>query len=530
MFNLQMELMLNGYYEACVALGDLLCDREITFNALCDICLIAKDERKELFEKAESKEISSINSEGEYNLHCRVSKFVGKNSPLDEIIGVKGRAISELSEIGFNVGTQNSVISLRKEITNLAEIGKIPAMRLWAFLQAEGILTPKDLKGAQINIDRISRWGDVFGILMALYYGDARGADMAKLKYALELLPDDGLYKKAVRKYGKPDDADLSDRALLEKLFCAEVIKRDSYSRLYSRIIYNGVLGVRDKERLAFSPKEVLQEVGDLPVKLSASAINLSRSRKLVGMPISRKEELEKICASLYNSDLRSRDNYRPLCICCNSPYVLRLYADAIAKWAEGAHVERIDASTLTDYDFAPSKSNIFVRSCDEDSENIYLIFMTNGDATLRLSGIIPFIKGGGRRQFRLNNPAICLDLSNILPICLCTPENARHLKGICDVVDVSSVSSEEKEQVFDYMLKSMASDYCIPSATLSEEAKTLLMAQTADNAERILDGTVLANRVRGSKLVLTKSQLQQAMSANVNKVSLGFGGNYNGI
>ena len=202
---------------------------------------------------------------------------------------------------------------------------------------------------------------------------------------------------------------------------------------------------------------------------------------------------------------------------------MLGYYADLIPRCFRGCHVERIEVSDLSECDFEPTKNNIFVRSCDEDSFNIYLLFFRGevGDREFDLAR--NFLQSDKRSKFRLNHPGITLDLSAVLPICLADGENAKKLRPYCDVIRISEPAEEEKQSFLRRILAEKASVYGISSLTAEEKLAEKLTRYPVDEIETICDTAIREHRMQ--TLTLTEETVRPYMKSAGAKRAYGFGG-----
>ena len=123
---------------------------------------------------------------------------------------------------------------------------------------------------------------------------------------------------------------------------------------------------------------------------------------------------------ALNDSIFCSIDSYRPVCISSDSDYLLDKYASEITNGFLDANVERINVSELREFDFEPTKNNVFIRALSENKPNVLLLVFKGeiNDRTRELTKSI--ICTSMRSKYRLTNPSVTLNLGCVLPVSLC--------------------------------------------------------------------------------------------------------------
>lgn len=317
---------------------------------------------------------------------------------------------------------------------------------------------------------------------------------------------------------------------MLQKAFSAGSIKPEEYSAKYARFIYSDVLGLKDKERVLFSRQESLvEETTDLPLKLTCKNVPFD-GKAFDRLPITRTEECAKICRAVQNSDMRSDSAYRPLCLVGDSEYILRLNAEAIGEGFSSAHVEHIhvehiNVAELRDYDVEPTCNNVFVGRCDEDKQNVYVLYFIGEIGINVMNAATNFLKTDNRSRFRLVRPSVEINLSAIIPVCVCDKANLRMLEKYCDVVSVAPLGTEEKRKVLAHIINTKAERYTIDSVKVAPSAEKFLTECSIDRAETLIDKAVRFHRGEET-LTITAAVLKEISDSEASAVRrYGFGG-----
>lgn len=271
--------------------------------------------------------------------------------------------------------------------------------------------------------------------------------------------------------------------------------------------------------------KQRRSPICDLPLKLSLKQPIDLNMRAFDNFVLPRQEEEECILKEAQNFDLRRMSNYTPTCLCSDSSVLLQYYARAVKKLVNGANVQVIEVGDLNRSDIEASDKNVFIRKCDEDKLNVYILSFRGVIAPDIMEVALDFLKSSKRKAFNLTQPALQLDLSGILPICVCDRANDVALKKFCNVINLQSVSQEEKGLIIDDMLAHKAKQYGIEAISIDGEVKMSLQRLSTDNIERALDRCILANRNNGGSLVLDETKLGKIVEEFKAINKYGFGG-----
>lgn len=534
MINATVELFMTEYFLIKAVLGKFLDNGENLFRALSKVFLISEKEVKALYALAENEIAREITTEGEFMQHQRLLKYsrlVGSheqvNSEWEEVVSIKGNAILLAQSHGLISDADVSRNALYERLSAAITVGKICALRVVGILQCEGIFFDKNPKAGIKKLLKAADWNDGLSTLALLSYSEKnREFNMARLRLEVEDAPFASLYQTAVEYYGvKGDTADVSLVKLLEKVFASGGLKRDTYDSNFARILLSKAISLKEKEKAVFSPNKELQSlIGDLPLKLSHENVVAVDVSCLDETALRREAERTEISRALSNADLRGLVGYRPLCLCCDSKYILTMYAQALMAKSANAHVEIIDVAELPDYDFEPTKDNIFLRGIDEDKDNRLFLFCYGTISERKMDALKRLLQTSRRAKFHLNNIGVTLDLSAVLPICFCDKQNEHMLKPYCDLIQLAPVSQEETSCAIQDVLAAKQKLYGVGTIRLECDIMSIIGRNDIDLAEKLIDVAVRAQRVKGADITLTKAILERLMDDN-NRPRIGFGG-----
>lgn len=533
MLNATVELFMSEYFFIKAILGKYLSDSEKLFKALSKIFLIPEGEAEKLYSLSENDTASAIATDNDFMQYQRIRKYTEitgsdrvVNDEWEEVARIKGNAIliAQNSNLILDADASRNVVYTC--LSSAAAAGLVGAIRVFGILQCEGIFLGKNEKAGVKALSKSADWNDSVSILALLHYcGDARKFNMARLRQTVENTPFEELHKTAVKIHGEAGPS-VQEVKLLDKAFNSGMLKREVCDPKYARILNSPALSVKDKEKAVFSlNKELLCAISDLPLKLSHGKTSVEACGAAALM---REKEISAISRALKNSDLRGLPTFRPLCLSCDSNYVLETYARAIGGDSEVTHVELIDVAELGEYEFEPTPNNIFVRSIDEDKDNRFLLFFRGEISERKIDAVKSFLQSSRRAKFHLNSPSVTLDLSAVLPVCFSDERNAKWLKQYCDEIKLSKVSSEEMPVAIADVLENVRKLYGVGTIEFTEEISEVFKGFDIDTAERLIDCAVLARRERGASVTLSRDILKESAGDN-EKQTIGFGGNTNG-
>ena len=167
------------------------------------------------------------------------------------------------------------------------------------------------------------------------------------------------------------------------------------------------------------------------------------------------------------------------------------------------------------------------MRNIDEDKFNVF-IFSARGELNEQmLSAMINFARGSSRRQFHISTLGVALDLSGIMIICLCDKKNAGAFKKYFQVIEVKDLSTKERRECLDTIADTRARAYGLMSATISDEAYSIMDDCSIDQAEKALDTAIRLNSVNHKDITITADMIVPYVK-NTHKSTIGFGGDTN--
>lgn len=533
MFNVLTESFLFQYFLTQALLGEFN-DGKNLFRVLGKIFCITDDEISSLFNLTQSGAVSEISTEEGFKRYKRIKQYnalVGNASGYtkDEelLIAIKGNAIVSAVKYGLDAGREATRTQVADKLLSGAENGNIAALRLVGILKCEGMLFEKDMVGGVAQLTKAMRWGDVCATLAMFTYSDVDKFQLFKvLNASVKNTPFEFLPKTVADFYGVIAEGCDEEVSLVRRAINANRLNKDTFDPMYARLIFSEAIGIKDKERIVFSEnKETVSETCDLPLHLKYGDICLDEEA-IGGVPLNRQDEFDGVISGLYSSDLRTLNTFRPMCLSCDSDYVTERYLSAIERALPTAHIERIVVGELREYDLQPTKNNVFVRGLDERSNNVWLLIFKGEISEGVIEAVTAVLRSEKRRKFQLYHPTVCLDLSSVLPICICDGENAAKLKNLVELIPLAAVNSAEKPDAIGEVVERKRTDYSFGKVTLTSEVVERLCAMPVESAEKVLDKVLRQNRrkslILNIDMDIVKPHLDRATHANN---AYGFGG-----
>lgn len=534
MFDILTETFLYNYFLFSAVLGTV-CDKKALFFRLGNVFCLSEEKLTDLFEATLSEALAEIAGENDFKRYKRIKQYnglVGNKSCFSEaedaLIAVKGNALTVAAQYRLAADREATETLIVKNLMSYAEMGSVIALRVLGFIRCEGLIVTKDEKAGVKNLTKAMRWGDVDSALaMMRYYDSDKREVMKALNASVKDTPYEFLPEIVAESCGvSADEGCCENVSLIKKAISAARVKPDLYDPSVARVVFADTIDIKDKERIVFSDNEGnVSEACDLPLYLGSDELVVDRSA-FGNAPENRESERKAIARWFDNSDLKGTDAFLPLCVCSDSGYLLDYYDARIGGAIKNAHIERIDVAELREFDFEPTKNNVFLRGLQENKNNVLILRLEGniGEATVEL--VQAFLKNEKRKKFRLLRPTVSLDLSSVTVICLCDKENGKKFEGLADIVKLAPVKEAEKPDIVRDILDRKRVVYATGEITVADEVMDKLCAMSVEAIAEILDKIVQDNRKRGAALYLSVELTKPYFSKRSNGGrAYGFGG-----
>lgn len=438
---------LSHYFLTCVAIPEEV-DRGNVFFTLAKMYAI--DEAESLFAACECKTVKEINSVAAYNMHERMKKIPSLKRDLDKLstdtqlaVTVKGQTLLTVEELKLkspNRLTSNEIIA---HLAECANEGVIAAMVVYGFALYEGQGVPKNKAGGLRYLQKAVRWNSTEAAIMCMFYDSKNAKKYTDVLASSAICPFTEDMRLLSKPFGVNPEKD-KIAALLEKAFARGLAKREKYEHPLARILYCTGLSYADKQNVILScNREYINAVTNFPLNLPSIP---PRTFSLT-MPIGRSEECSKVAKAFNSIHLASDEKYRPILLSAKEEFVADAYISSIKSAFKDFNIVLVDVARIESGLFENGAQNLVVKGLNEKKPNIVL-FRIYGEVTNdKIKVVEIFLSAAERKAFKVAI-GLTLDLSNILTVAICDKQNAEHFKRKCRVIELETVSAEERKSV----------------------------------------------------------------------------------
>ncbi len=522
MGNILTELFLYEYFLLEAVIKDRA-DKKDILNRLKASYFITDEDIEDITKIISNEQISVIKTEAEYKRFRRIIQYlniIGENVNISDVemkaISIKGEALKSLSKHNLKIKDEMSKESIEKMLINSAMGGDILSLRILGFLEFEGIVVNKNKKLSKENLYKGLRWGNLQSTLLYLnYFNKEKNIDSILYSIVKNTLYESIL--DLIRdKYGIEFKSESKEINLLRSAISLHKLDEERYESLIDRILYSNALSINDKERILLSEdRSLLDSCYDLPLNLSRDSIEINEN--LFKDSLFRSDEQKNIKDLLIDSSNRMNTDYKPICITTDSSLLLDYYSNKVSSAIMNANVQMFDISELCEYELGPTKNNLLLRHIEENRINVF-IFKFIGDIQDDVfNDIKAFLKTNKRRKYIINSPAIELDISSIIPVCICDSDNYKRIKELVNSYELEAITTKDKEAI---LKENIVNKY---QANISDDVLSKLALIPMDKAEK----AVSAILKEGSEIDINKVDKYLAdnnITAN-NVRRFGFGG-----
>lgn len=522
------ERCLASFFKLQLLVGGFVSREELmrVFDASCDIFLIPQNERESLWTISQADEIQTIRCESDYNLYKRIQEYLRLSgeeidTAQEMVANIRGRAIMTLKEANYNVVLDSTKPATYSFLTNASQCGMIEAMKALGLLQILGVFTAKAENSGLRLMNRCAKWNDPDAILTMLAYDEeSREVNMSRLLSVSNGTPFESIVESAKEAYGFTSVKMSGESELIEQAIGLNIIKSQVYYPQVSRIVYSEILEHSDKIRLVLNNKNIVAEMNDLPLALKR--VPLVATDTPDGGMLEREAERENVVQSILYA---SETNALCPCLVTDDAFVAQDYIEMITKSFPEANVIDIEASALKQSDFNADKNHFFVRDLVEDKRNL-ILFVIKGKANQAVAELLSkYLRDTDRDDFRLAMPGITLNLSSVLPVCICDTECLKYIKPFCDCIELSALTESEIGSLIDKLIARRKIDYQITELTLEDDARRALIEgfKSFSSLVSALDKLIYSFKGKGSGKVITEKMVQALIQNADKRTKLGF-------
>lgn len=481
-------------------------ERREIFSELASVfCVPINDETEVFYKTLNFEEYKRINDYPAYERLCRTVEFAqssGHNVAITEvdriIMAQKREAMLVKSEI-FKQGKNLTRDIIADTLLETSMNGNVDAMATLAYMEYHGICVYKDKKHALKRISLCARWNNLFGNLMGIKYDAGNKCNYYDTLYTILRSSNQKAVFKYICKFMSYDT--LCKRKpvakIIEKAFALNIVKRNTYDQIFAKVAFSQLISVEDKEKLLLNKKdEAIVSLSVIPFDVDRTSAFLFDEKAASKMTLNREKELSEIFCSVSPAINNRLDLYRTLFVVGSDDYISDMYVDALKNGFEGkSPVVEIDASMLTMQDFVGAKENFILRGLSETkrTHTVFLVKNCNEMGENELMELVKLLNYDYRRKFKLLEPTVSLNLSDILIILFASECNDAvcYLSEECDMVWTDKIDVDEKRVFIDSVFKTRAKSFGCGKVNLDVKGKEYLMSFGTGQIIRLIDGAL---------------------------------------
>lgn len=501
--------------------------REI-FEELARIfCVPLGDETEEYFATATSAGYDSITDYAQYERFCRMIEFAeisGQEmgiTPIDRVVMAQKREAMYIKStlFGRSKGLTEDIIA--DTLFDTAMNGNIDAMSTLSYMEYHGLCVPGDVGNAKRRLSLCAKWNDLFGNLMGIAY-DIRGKRECynRLYTILKSSNQREVFRHICMFTSFEDSYERCPVArIIEKAFSLGIIQRNTYDRGFAKVAFSRLISSEDKEKLLWNKKsDAIVSLSDIPFGVDRDTEFEFDERSAQNTPLKREAEMHKILCGISPAVNGRSDLYRTLLVAGSDEYIADMYMLALARgFGKKGKLFEVDAGTLLARDFAPAKEHFILRGLSETKRSHTVFLMKHCDELEEdeLEQLIKLLDHEYRRKFKLMDPTVSLDLSDVLIILFSSTvnESVKNLAQECDVVWTERLNDAEKEIVIESIFKERSDSFGVEGAKLCDDAKQYLKEFETGRVVRIIDGA-LKKAAYDSESAITAESLRKIAEA----------------
>lgn len=512
------------------------------FNELMWVFCVPDDGcAEEYFSVASSPCFSDITDYAAYERLCRKIEFAeasGQFAALSHsdrsVLAQKREALRIKADI-FRHNKNLTAGIIEDTLFDAATNGNVEAMSILAYMEYHGIFIGKDRKNAVKRMRVCARWNNLFANLMGITYDTDNAEEyynalgtILKGASRQEVFGHICEFNSREASYEKHSPAEI-----IEKAFGMGIIERNVYNRSFAKTAFSQIISYEDKKKLLLGNKrDTMLYLGDLPFDTDNCGVFSFDAERAKKIPLERELEADKILCALHPATSNRPYVYRTALVVCGDEYVENMYINAIKSGFEGNNKTfEIDAGTLSARDFSGTKENFILRGLGK-TKNTHTVFLIKHCESLEESEeLIKLLDYEYRRSFKLLDPAVSFDLSNVLIVLFASEmnETVKSLSAYCDVIRADGVTGIERSTVIESTFRKRSDDFGICDAQLNDEGKTYLSGFSTEQIILIIDGA-LKKAAYDNKSVITAETLKTISAQyNFTSVSSEFGYRYSG-
>ncbi len=479
--------------------------RRNSFRELARVfCVPLNEETKEYYLTVESDAFRSIDDLVTYERFCRTMEFAqlcNQNidmTAVDRVILAQKREAMRIKSEIFRQSKNLTADSIADMLLKAAASGNVDAMGILAYMEYHGICICRDIANAVRHIALCAKWNHLFGNLMGLAYDEANLQQYCNTLYTILRSTRQCEVFSHIRMTCAPDASyeKCESAEIIEKAFTLGIIRKETYDRHFAKAAFFGLISTEDKEKLLLDKAQNgAVSLPELPFDVDRSTNFSFDAAKASAIPLQRSEEMNKLLCSLSPVTNNRPALYKTLLVAGNDEYVAEMYLQSMRAGFAESKVFEADAGTFTVQDLIAAKDNFLLRGLSEtkESHTVFLIRHCESLGERELEEFAKLLNYENRCKFRLSDPAVCVDLSDVLIVLFASQVNdpVRSLAEACDAVWTENLSEAEKEVMIDFTFRERSGSFGINSAQLDTEGRKYLAPFRSEQIIRIIDAAL---------------------------------------
>jgi len=496
--------------------------RETIFRELASVfCVPMNDLTQRYYDTANSGVYKKITDYAGYERLCRTIEFAQTSgqdvelTPIDRVILAQKRESMQIKTELFRQSRNLTTDIIAETLLTTAMDGNVDAMVTLSFLEYHGICICADAENARKRLALCAKWNHLFGNLMGIAYDEDNKTGYFNTLFTILRSSNQREVFSYIRQFQNYTREPVKDPVarIIEKAFALGVIKRNLYDRIFAKVAFSRLISTEDKEKLLLNKKR------DAIVSLTEIPFDVDRSKKLTfdketasRIPLQRQEELNKIFCSLSPAVNDRAELYRTLLVASSDDYISEMYVTALKSGFRSGEVIELDAGMLTERDFAGGKENFLLRGLSEtkDSHTVFLLKNCDEMGKAELEELMKLLSHDYRRKFNLLDPAVSLDLSDVIIVLFANGNGdaVRKLSEECDLVATNRISEAEKRTVIDSTFRARSKSFGVEEAKLDEDCRVYLSGLGTGQIIRLID-SALKKAAFDNQLLITADTLK---------------------
>jgi len=498
-------------------------ERIAVFRELAKVlCVPLNEETEEYFRVANAPQYKRITDYSAYERLCRTIEFAqaaGQDVDLtavDRVILAQKREAMLIKSDIFKQSKNLTTDIIADTLLNTAMNGNVDAMVTLAYMEYHGICICQDTENALKRMRLCAKWNHLFGNLMGIAYDAQNRADYYDTLFTILRSANQREVFRYIREF-TAWDADCTKKPvarIIEKAFGLGIVKRNAYDQIFAKVAFSELISAEDKEKLLLNKKK------DAIVSLSVIPFDVEREKTFVfdrekaeKTQLERNAELHAVLCGISPATNNRPQLYRTVLVAGDDDYVSQMYVDALKNGFAGENkVIEVDAGTLTMQDFAGAKENFILRGLSEtkQSHTVFLVKQCDEIGERELDELIKLLDYEYRRRFKLLEPTVSLDLSDVLIVLFASQNNdkVRKLADECEVVWTARISEKEKQTVIESMFRARSRSFGIGGVRMEDGCKAYLTPFKTGQIIRLIDGA-LRKAAYDNETVITAESLR---------------------